>query len=286
MPSLLALFHNRSNSRIGARRYKASAPPCDDYKKMITGFEQVKGKLLIVDDEAAIRWALKKTLGSPNLEIMEAESGEEAVALVRTIRFDAVLLDIGMPGMSGIDACRRIRQLMPMLGIVMLSVKNTEEDVIQALDAGADDYVTKPFHVRELEARLRATVRRVRASQPDDGAAIEIGEIELDPERRTVKRSGIEVHLTPKEFELLHFLMSHAGPPINHGRILAAVWGPDHCGEMEYLRTFVRQLRKKLGDDALAPKYLVTEPRIGYRFRADTDLEAESEVTRECNKMS
>jgi two-component system KDP operon response regulator KdpE len=237
--------------------------------------EPVKGKLLIVDDEAAIRWALKKTLQNPNLEIVEAESGQQAIALVRTVRFDAVLLDIGMPGMDGIEVCRQIRELMPRLGIVILTVRDTEEDMIQALDAGADDYVTKPFHARELAARLRAAVRRARASQPDEGATIKIGEIELDPERRIVKRSGVAIHLTPKEFDLLHFLMSHAGRPLTHARILAAVWGPEYGGELEYLRTFVRQLRKKLGDDALSPKYLATDPRIGYRFRAETDLAEE-----------
>jgi two-component system KDP operon response regulator KdpE len=232
----------------------------------------IKGKLLIVDDEAAIRWALQKTLQRMNFEIVEAETGEQAIALVRTVRFDAVLLDIGMPGMNGIETCRKIRKLMPLLGIVMLTVKNTEEDKIQALDAGADDYITKPFHVGELAARLRAAVRRAHASQTDDAAAILIGEIELDPVRRQVKRAGAEVHLTPKEFELLHLLMSHAGLPLTHRRILAAVWGPEYGGELEYLRTFVRQLRKKLGDDASAPKYLVTDSQIGYRFRTGTDL--------------
>ena len=178
---------------------------------MSSTLEQVKGKLLIVDDEAAIRWALKKTLQNPNLEIVEAESAQQAIALVRTVRFDALLLDIGMPGMNGIEACRRIRELMPLLGIVMLTVRDTEEDMIQALDAGADDYVTKPFHARELAARLRVAVRRARASRPDEGAAIVIGEIELDPERRVVKKSGAAIHLTPKEFDLLRFLMSHSG---------------------------------------------------------------------------
>jgi DNA-binding response OmpR family regulator len=126
----------------------------------------IKGKLLIVDDEAAIRWALHKTLQRMNFEIVEAETGEQAIALVRTVRFDAVLLDIGMPGMNGIEICRKIRKLMPLLGIVMLTVKSAEEDKIQALDAGADDYITKPFHVGELAARLRATVRRAHASRP------------------------------------------------------------------------------------------------------------------------
>jgi two-component system KDP operon response regulator KdpE len=231
-----------------------------------------KGKLLIVDDEPAIRWALRKTLQSMDFEIVEAETGEQAVALVRTVCFDAVLLDIGMPGMNGIEACRKLRQLMPLLGIVMLTVKNTEEDKIQALDAGADDYITKPFHLGELAARLRAAVRRAHASQADDAAAITIGEIELDPVRRLVKRAGTAIHVTPKEFELLHFLMSHAGLPLTHNRILAAVWGPEYGHELEYLRTFVRQLRKKLGDDAASPKYLLTDSQIGYRFRAEADL--------------
>jgi len=233
-----------------------------------------KGKLLVVDDEAAIRWALRKTLERMSFEISESETAEQAIALVRTIRFDAVLLDIGMPGMNGIEACKKIRKLMPMLGIVMLSVKNTEEDKIQALDAGADDFITKPFHVGELAARLRATVRRVHASQVDLAAVIGIGEIELDPARRLVKRAGRSIHLTPKEFELLHFLMAHAGLPLTHARILGAVWGPEYGGELEYLRTFVRQLRKKLGDDAAAPKYLFTDSQVGYRFRAETDLQA------------
>jgi two-component system KDP operon response regulator KdpE len=234
----------------------------------------VKGKLLVVDDETAIRWALHKTLQRMNFEIVEAETGEQALALVRTVHFDAVLLDIGMPGMNGIETCKRIRKLMPLLGVVMLTVRNSEEDKIQALDAGADDYITKPFHVGELAARLRATVRRAHASHSDDAAPIVIGEIELDPARRLVRRAGNEIHLTPKEFELLHYLMAHAGLPLTHRRILAAVWGPEYGGELEYLRTFVRQLRKKLGDDAAAPKYLVTDSQIGYRFRAQADLAA------------
>jgi two-component system, OmpR family, KDP operon response regulator KdpE len=234
----------------------------------------IKAKLLIVDDETAIRWALRKALQGMDFEIVEAETGEQAIALVRTIRFDAVLLDVGMPGMNGIEACKEIRKLMPRLGIVMLTVRNTEGDIIQALDAGADDYITKPFHVRELAARLRSAVRRARAFQADDAAAITIGEIELDPARRLVKRAGTPVHLTPKEFELLHFLMSRAGLPLTHARILAAVWGPEYGGELEYLRTFVRQLRKKLGDNAACPTYLVTDSAVGYRFRAQSELAA------------
>jgi two-component system KDP operon response regulator KdpE len=236
--------------------------------------KSVGGKLLVVDDEPAIRWTLRKTLQGMSFEIAEAESGEQALALIRTIRFDAVLLDIGMPGLDGIETCRRIRKLAPLLGVVMLTVRNTEEDQIVALDAGADDYVTKPFNIRELAARLRATVRRSQAAQVDAAAAIRIGDIELDPARRVVKRAGVAVHLTPKEFEMLHLLMSNAGLPLTHARILAAVWGPEYGGELEYLRTFVRQLRKKLGDDAAAPKYLVTDSQVGYRFKAEIGMAA------------
>jgi two-component system KDP operon response regulator KdpE len=228
------------------------------------------GKLLIVDDEPAIRWALKKSLQGMNFEIAEAENAEQAIALARTARFEALLLDVGMPGMNGIEACRRLRKLMPLLGIVMLTVRDAEEDKVEALDAGADDYITKPFNVRELAARLRAVVRRSRAVRGNDAAPIRIGEIELDPARRLVTRSGAEVHLTPKEFEMLRFLMSNAGLPIAHARLLREIWGPDHGSELEYLRTFVRQLRKKLGDDAAAPRYLMTEPQIGYRFASET----------------
>lgn len=236
-----------------------------------TTLDGVRGKLLIVDDEMAIRWALRKTLERMNFEISEAESGEQAIALIRTVRFDAIMLDIGMPGVDGVETCRKIRKLMPLLGIVMLTVKNAHEDMIRALDAGADDYIVKPFHVGELAARLRAAVRRAHASQADHTAPICIGEIELDPARRQVKKAGTAIHLTAKEFELLYFLMANAGFPLTHARILGAVWGPEYGGELEYLRTFVRQLRKKLGDEAAAPKYIVTDSQVGYRFRVETD---------------
>jgi two-component system KDP operon response regulator KdpE len=228
-----------------------------------------KTKVLIVDDEGSIRWALRRTLASAGFEVVEAETGEQALALVRTIQLDVVLLDISMPGMGGIATCKEIRKFMPLIGIVMLTVKDAEDAKIEALDAGADDYVTKPFHIRELAARLRSAARRWRAIQGDNGGLIRIGAIELDPVRRIVKCGGAEVHLTPKEFDLLHYLMSHAGVSLPHAHLLSAVWGPEYRGEVEYLRTFVRQLRKKLGDDAAAPKYLLTDSHFGYRFRTD-----------------
>jgi two-component system KDP operon response regulator KdpE len=148
----------------------------------------------------------------------------------------------------------------------MLTVRDSEEDKVAALDAGADDYIIKPFHVRELAARIRAAVRRSRASAVDPNTVIRIGNIELDPARRLVRKAGDRVHLTPKEFDLLHHLMAHAGLPMMHARLLQAVWGPEYGGELEYLRTFVRQLRKKIEDDPSDPTYLLTDSHLGYRF--------------------
>jgi two-component system KDP operon response regulator KdpE len=148
----------------------------------------------------------------------------------------------------------------------MLTVRDREEDKVTALDAGADDYVTKPFSIRELAARIRAAVRRSSASHVDPNAVIRIGNIELDPARRVVRKGGEPVHITPTEFDLLHYLMAHAGLPITHARLLHAVWGPEYGGELEYLRTFVRQLRKKLEDDPAEPTYLLTDSHLGYRF--------------------
>lgn len=226
----------------------------------------LQSKVLVVDDEASIRRALHATLSTLGFDIEEASGGEQAMSLVRTERYDAVLLDINMPGMGGIEACREIRRLCRQLPIVMLTVRDSENDKIEALDAGADDYVTKPFHVGELMARVRAAVRRFHATQHDHDAAITIGNIEIDPERREVRKAGKIVHLTPKEFDLLHFLMLHAGKPLTHARLLNSVWGNVYGSEFEYLRTFVHQLRQKLEDDPSSPEYILTDSHIGYRF--------------------
>ncbi len=233
---------------------------------------QPHGKVLVVDDDSAIRRALHNTLHGMGFEVDDAASGEAALDLVRDTVYDVVLLDINMPGIGGIRACREIRKSLPLLGILMLTVRDREEDKVTALDAGADDYITKPFNIRELAARIRAAVRRSRANKVDADAVIRIGNIELDPARRLVRKSGELVHLTPKEFDLLHYLMAHAGLPITHLRLLHAVWGPEYGGELEYLRTFVRQLRKKLEDDPADPAYLLTDSHIGYRF-AEAKLE-------------
>jgi two-component system, OmpR family, KDP operon response regulator KdpE len=234
------------------------------------------GKILIVDDDASVRRALHTTLHTLGFSTAEASGGEEALMLARTAPYDVVLLDINMPGLDGLETCRELRRLLPRVAILMLTVRDGEEDKVQALEAGADDYVTKPFHIRELTARVRAAIRRAQALEDNPNAVIRIGDIELDPARREVHKAGSFIRLTPKEFDLLHYLMAHAGLPITHGRLLNAVWGLEYGHEVEYLRTFMRQLRKKVEDDPANPKYLLTDIQIGYRFQ-DRELAARSE---------
>jgi two-component system, OmpR family, KDP operon response regulator KdpE len=231
------------------------------------GSSRSHGSILVVDDDASVRHALNSILRTLGFGTSEASGGEEALQLVRAVHYDVVLLDINMPGMDGFETCRQLRRLLPRIAILMLTVRDNEEDKVNALEAGADDYVSKPFHIRELTARIRTSVRRVRALEPDDNATIRIGDVELDPVRREVYKAGNFVHLTPKEFDLLHYLMAHADLPITHGRLLNAVWGPEYGGEVEYLRAFVHQLRKKIEDDSSNPKYLLTDMKLGYRFR-------------------
>lgn len=223
------------------------------------------GNVLIVDDERSIRLSLRTVLGNLGFDIVEAARGEEALALVRTAQFDAVLLDINMPGMGGVEVCRLIRKVSPRLPIIMLTVQGSEDLKVEALDSGADDYITKPFQLRELTARLRAAVRRNKALEDTD-SPITIGEIMIDPNRHLVEKSGQSIHLTPKQFELLHYLMMHAGKPIPHAKLLRSVWGPEYGNELEYLRTFIRQIRIKIEDDPATPLYLQTDSHVGYRF--------------------
>jgi two-component system KDP operon response regulator KdpE len=225
-----------------------------------------EGRLLIVDDERSIRHALSTTLGTLGFEVEEAETGEEALLMTRRSHYDAVLLDINMPGMGGVSACREIKHIAPGISILMLTVRDSQDDKVEAFDCGADDYITKPFHMRELTARVRAAVRRSHAFEKQDTEVIRIGEIELNNKRRQVRKKEASVHLTPKEFDLINYLMTNAGRPVSHAQLLRAVWGPQFRGELEYLRTFMYQLRKKLEDDPASPKYLLTESYFGYRF--------------------
>jgi len=224
------------------------------------------GTVLIVDDDSSARRALRVTLAGMGFTVVEAARGEEALSLVRATWFDAVLLDIDMPGMGGIEACRAIRHSVPRLPVLMWTVLDSEDDKVSAFEAGADDYITKPFHVRELTARVRSAVRRRSAQDTNNDAPLRYDGLELDPVKYIVMKHGRPVHLTPKEFEVLHYLMTHAGQPIPHARLLKAVWGPHYGNELEYLRTFVRQLRKKIEDDPRHPKYLLTHAYVGYRF--------------------
>jgi two-component system KDP operon response regulator KdpE len=225
-----------------------------------------QGKLLIIEDDTALRRSLRTTLDVLGFDIAEASNGEDALVQLRTVDCEAVLLDINMPGMGGIETCRRIRRSFTRLPILMLTVRDDEDDKVEALEVGADDYVTKPFQIRELTARIRAAVRRFRAPETPAEMAILHGAIMLDPVRRRVERSGVEVHLTPREFDALHLLMKHAGRPITHARLLTALRGPGFGNERAYLRVLIGQLRKKLEDDAANPTYLLTDSYIGYRF--------------------
>ncbi|MGA2807775.1 MAG: response regulator transcription factor [Terracidiphilus sp.] len=224
------------------------------------------GVILVVDDDSSTRRALRLTLSAMDFTVVEAARGEEALSLVRVSWFDAVLLDVDMPGMGGVETCRSIRRGFARLPILMLTVLDSEDDKVQALEAGADDYITKPFQVRELTARLRSAVRRRNAPDNNRDAPIRYGELELDPVKYRVMKRGRPIHLTPKEFEMLHYLMMNAGEPIAHARLLKAIWGPEYGNELEYLRTFIRQLRKKIEDDPRTPRYLLTDAYVGYRF--------------------
>lgn len=230
------------------------------------GQHEGQGTVLVVDDDSATRRALRVTLSSLGFTVVEAARGEEALSLVRVTWFDAVLLDVDMPGMGGVEACRSIRHAIARLPILMLTVMDSEDDKVLALDAGADDYITKPFQLRELTARLRSAVRRRNTQDDNRDAPIRLGQLELDPVKYRVQKAGRSIHLTPKEFEMLHYLMMHAGEPIPHARLLKSVWGPEYGNELKYLRTFVRQLRKKIEDDPRNPVYLLTEAYVGYRF--------------------
>ena len=226
-----------------------------------------KSKVLIVEDDDGIRQSLFETLGALGFAVGESSSGEEALSRLPMADYDAVLLDVNMPGMGGMEACRKIAQTYPGLPIIMLTVREDEDDKVRALDLGADDYVTKPFQVRELTARLRSAIRRAKTAAKPSGPIFTIGEIRLDAARHRVEKQGEELHLTPKEFDVLHHLMANAGRPVPHQRLLSSIWGAEYGEEREYLRVLVNQLRKKIENDPTHPEYILTDSYIGYRFQ-------------------
>ena len=223
-------------------------------------------RILVVDDEPQIRRVMRVTLSEKGYAITDARSGEEALEKLRTERQDLILLDMNMPGMGGLEACRRIRATSDV-AIVMLTVRDQEADKVQALDAGADDYVTKPFSSNELLARIRAALRRLPVSTETPAHSVMLDGIEINLSTRRVIVNGNAVRLTPKEFDVLHYLISNANVPVPHMKLLQAVWGPDYGGEVEYLRVFINQLRKKLEPEPAKPRYILTEPWVGYRFQ-------------------
>jgi two-component system KDP operon response regulator KdpE len=223
----------------------------------------ISAKILIVDDEPQIRRVLRTTLTSQGYTVLEARTGDEALEQIRSERPDLILLDVNMPGISGLETCREIRASSD-IPIIMLTVRSTEKDKVQALDAGADDYVTKPFSSEELMARIRAGLRR--AAPAESIPAFVSTDLKIDFEKRIVTVKGQPVRLTPKEFELLRHLVANQGKAQAHRRLLQAVWGPDYGEETEYLRVFINQLRKKIEPDPKHPRYIHTEPWVGYRF--------------------
>jgi two-component system KDP operon response regulator KdpE len=222
-------------------------------------------KILVVDDDLQIRRVMRKMLVAQGYSVNDARSGEEALEVLRRGRHDLVLLDLAMPGMGGLEACRAIRAGWD-LAIVILSVRDLEKEKIGALDAGADDYVTKPFSMQELLARIRASLRRSPLAPEAAPPVLQVEGLEINFAARRVIADGREIRLTRKEFDLLQYLATNANTPIPHRRLLQAVWGPDYGNEVVYLRVFINQLRKKIEPEPAKPRYILTEPCIGYQF--------------------
>ena len=222
-------------------------------------------KILVVDDEPQITRVLRHSLNLHRFDVRTAAEGEAAMDLFRDWSPDLVITDLSMPNIDGLQLCRRLRAAS-QVPIIVLSVKGEERVKVEALDAGADDYITKPFGMDELLARVRATLRRA-PGEDESAQLIEAGDFNVDLDARTVAVKQKEVHLTPKEFELLTYLARHPGKVLTHRALLAAVWGGDYTEQTEYLRVFIGQLRKKIEPDPAKPRYILTEPWIGYRFQ-------------------
>jgi len=222
------------------------------------------GRIIIVDDDPQIRRVMRVTLTGQGYEVDDAKNGEAALEKLRDQRFDLVLLDMNMPGIGGLETCRTIRAQSDV-AIIMLTVRDAESDKVDALDAGADDYITKPYNPPELLARIRAALRRTPSMQGPTGR-ITLGSVEVDFDSRQVSADGRRVRLTPKEFDLLRYFVGHANKTLSHRELLQAVWGPDYGDQVDYLRVFINQLRKKIEPKPSSPTFLLTEPWVGYRL--------------------
>jgi two-component system KDP operon response regulator KdpE len=229
-----------------------------------------EGCILVVDDEPQIRRVLRSALVSAGYEVADARNGEVAVEMTRAGKYDLLLLDINMPGMDGLETCQKVRSSSD-ISIIMLTVLSSESQKIAALDAGADDYVTKPFSTNELLARIRAVLRRNPSAKEANSGGIKFDGIEICFSTRKLVVRGKDVRLTPTEFDLLRYLVTNPNVPLTHRRILQAVWGSDYGEEVEYLRVFIKQLRKKLEPAPGTPRYIFTEHWLGYRFQLPQD---------------
>lgn len=225
-------------------------------------------RILVVDDEPEIRRALRANLAGHGFEVTAVATGEEALAEASRTRPDLVLLDLGLPDLGGLEVCVRLREDQIEAPIIILSVQEEEEQKVRALDEGADDYLTKPFGMNELLARIRAALRRAGGSSRSGQALLTIGDLEVNLERRQVRVRGAPVHLTPKEYDMLRYLAANAGKLITHRMLLRAVWGAEYEDARQYLHVFVAQLRRKLEEDPAHPRYVLTEPGVGYRFES------------------
>jgi two-component system KDP operon response regulator KdpE len=226
-----------------------------------------KQRILIVDDEPQITRVLRRSLTTHGYDVRVASDGLAALQTFGDWPPDLVVTDLSMPNTDGLQLCRNLRAIS-QLPIIVLSVRGEERTKVQALDAGADDYVTKPFGMDELLARIRAALRRAQAAKSDAAVSpvLEVGDFRIDLENRSVAVKGSEMHLTPKEYDLMVYLLSHPGKVLTHRTLLTAIWGGESVEQTEYLRVFVGQLRKKIEPEPSAPRYILTEPWIGYRF--------------------
>jgi two-component system KDP operon response regulator KdpE len=226
-------------------------------------------RILVVDDEPQITRVLRRSLSAQGYEVQVAEDGEEALAVFKQWKPDLVISDLSMPGMGGLELCRRIRKVSKV-PIIVLSVKGEETIKVEALDTGADDYITKPFGIDELFARIRVALRHASLPAFEEGSKFEIGDFNVDLATRTVKVRKREVHLTPKEYDLLLYFLRNPNKILTHRVLLGALWGGESVEQNEYLRVFIGQLRKKIELDPARPKYIVTDPWVGYRFNIET----------------
>jgi two-component system, OmpR family, KDP operon response regulator KdpE len=236
--------------------------------------------ILLIDDEPQIRKVLRTSLSAQGADVIDVQNGEEALELLREKTVDLILLDMNMSGMGGLETCRAIRNGWDV-PIIIVSVRDSDRDKVEALDAGADDFVSKPFSIDELLARIRAALRRTGFATDTTPKHISLPGLEVDFERRRVVAGGHLVRLTPTEFDILRYLVSQANKPVPHRRLLQAIWGPEYSDQIEYLRVFINQLRKKIEPPGQKPTFITTETRIGYRFvmegakAADETLPAE-----------